>query len=136
MFSMFEWKTEYAMNIGSIDSQHQMLFAIGGELYAAMSAGKGRSVLSGILDRLVKYTVLHFTHEECLMRLHQYPNFASHKAEHDKLTRQVVELQTEFDAGRAAMALEVLQFVQEWLEEHIKGSDFAYAQCLKAQKVA
>ena len=31
---MFEWKNEYAVNIGSIDAQHQMLFAIGRELYA------------------------------------------------------------------------------------------------------
>ena len=34
---MFDWKNEYAVNIGSIDAQHQMLFAIGRELYAAMS---------------------------------------------------------------------------------------------------
>jgi hemerythrin len=133
---MFEWKQEYAVNIGSIDAQHQMLFAIARELYVAMSAGKGRSILSKILDRLVQYTVLHFTHEESLMRLHQYPNFARHKAEHDALTRKVMEFQAEFNAGKIAMALEVLNFLQDWLQTHIKGSDFAYAACLKAKKVA
>jgi hemerythrin-like metal-binding protein len=133
---MFEWKNEYAVNIGSIDAQHQMLFAIGRELYAAMRAGQGRLVLSKILDRLVEYTILHFTHEESLLRLHQYPNFASHKAEHDALTRKVVEFQADFNSGKIAMALEVLNFVQNWLQTHIKGSDFAYAACLKGKKVA
>jgi hypothetical protein len=52
-FSMFDWKSEYLVNIGSIDAQHQMLFAIGRELYSDMSAGKGKNVLGKILDRLV-----------------------------------------------------------------------------------
>jgi hemerythrin-like metal-binding protein len=136
MFSMFEWKNEYAMGIGSIDAQHQNLFAIGRELYAAMSAGQGKSVLARILDRLVQYTAVHFAHEERLMQLHRYPNFATHKAEHDALVKQVVAFQAEFTSGRATIAVQVLQFIKDWLEKHIKGSDFAYAPCLKTQKVA
>ena len=133
---MFEWKNEYAVNIGSIDAQHQNLFAMGRELYAAMSAGQGKSVLGRILGRLVQYTTVHFAHEERLMQLHQYPDFAAHKAEHDALVKQVLAFQTEFNAGRATMAVQVLQFLKDWLEKHIQGSDFAYAPCLKSQKVA
>ena len=133
---MFDWKNEYAVNIGSIDAQHQMLFAIGRELYAAMSTGQGKAVLGRILDRLVQYTTVHFAHEERLMQLHHYPDFAKHKAEHDELVKQVQAFQTEFESGRATMAVQVLQFLKDWLESHIKGSDSAYAPCLKAQKVA
>jgi len=134
--SMFEWKSEYAVNIGSIDAQHQNLFAIGRELYAAMSAGQGKSVLARILDRLVQYTTVHFAHEERLMQLHGYPDFAKHKAEHDALVKQVLAFQAEFTSGRATMAVQVLQLLKDWLEKHIKGSDAAYAPCMKAQKVA
>jgi hemerythrin len=133
---MFDWKNEYAVNIPSIDAQHQNLFAIGRELYAAMSAGQGRVVMGRILDRLIQYTTSHFAHEERLMQLHRYRDFARHKAEHDALVKQVQAFQTEFNAGRSAMAVQVLQFLKDWLEKHIKGSDFAYAPCLKAQKVA
>jgi hemerythrin len=133
---MFEWKNEYAMGIGSIDAQHQNLFAIGRELYAAMSTGQGKSGLARILDRLVQYTTVHFAHEERLMQLHHYPDFARHKAEHDALVKQVLAFQAEFNGGRATMAVQVLQFLKDWLEKHIKGSDFAYATCLKTQKVA
>ncbi len=136
ILSMFEWKQEYAVNIGSIDTQHQKLFALGRELYTAMSAGQGKSVLGRILDRLVAYTAVHFAYEEGLMKLHQYPDFVKHKAEHDALVKQVVAFQTDFNSGRATMAVQVLQFIKGWLEKHIMNSDFAYIPCLKAQKVA
>ncbi|MCX6627188.1 MAG: bacteriohemerythrin [Candidatus Solibacter sp.] len=132
---MFEWKSEYTVNIGSIDAQHQNLFAIGRELYAAMSAGQGKSGLGRILARLVQYAAVHFAHEERLLQLHQYPDVARHKAEHDALFKRVVAIQTEFNAGRTNMAVQVLQFLKDWLETHIKGSDFAYAPYLKAKKV-
>ena len=133
---MFEWKSEYAVNIGSIDAQHKNLFAIGHELFEAMSAGQGKAALGRILDRLVQYTAAHFSHEERLMQLHKYPDLAKHKAEHDALVKQVEAFQAEFHSGRASMAVQVLQFLKDWLEKHIKGSDLAYAPYLKAKKVA
>jgi hemerythrin len=136
MVRMFEWKPEYAVGIGSVDAQHQMLFSIGRELYAAMSTGQGRSSLGRILDRLVQYTTVHFAHEERLMQMHAYPSFAKHKAEHDALVRKVQDFVAEFNKGHATMAVEVLNFIKDWLEEHIKGQDQAYAPYLKAKKVA
>ncbi|MCX6627187.1 MAG: bacteriohemerythrin [Candidatus Solibacter sp.] len=133
---MFEWKNEFAVNIGSIDSQHQNLFAIGRELHAAMSTGQGKSVLGPILDRLVQYTSAHFAYEERLLQLHKYPDFAAHKAQHDALVKQVVAFQTDFKTGKISMAVPVLLFVKDWLEKHIQGTDLAYVPCLKAQKVA
>jgi hemerythrin len=128
---MFEWKPEYAVNIISIDAQHQNLFAIGRELYAAMSAGQGTTAIGRILSRLVHYTIVHFAHEERLMKQFHYPDFAAHKAEHDALTAQVVAFQQDFHAGRVALALQVLQFLKDWLEKHIKCSDAAFAPYLQ-----
>ena len=133
---MFEWKTEYATGIGSIDAQHQTLFAIGRELYAAMSAGQGKAVLSRILDRMVQYTAVHFAHEERLLKLHNYPDFAAHKAEHDTMVKQVLDLQKEYQTGRATMAVQVLQLLKDWLDHHILHSDTAFMDCLKAHKAA
>ena len=132
---MFEWKSEYAVGIGSIDAQHQNLFAIARELYAAMSAGQGKAALARILDRLVQYTAVHFAHEERLLRLNDYPDFAVHKAQHDGLTQRVLKFQADFEAGLVSMTVQLLQFLKDWLENHIKVSDFAYAPCLKQQAV-
>jgi hemerythrin len=85
---------------------------------------------------LVQYTAVQFAYEERLMQLNEYPGFAKHKAEHDALVRKVMVFQDEFDRGRTTMAVVVLQFIKDWLEKHIKGTDVAYVPFMKAQKVA
>jgi hemerythrin len=133
---MFEWKPQFSVGIGSIDGQHQNLFAVARELYAAMSAGQGKQAMGQILDRLVQYTAVHFAHEERLMRLHGYPDLAKHQDEHKLLSRQVLAFQKDFEAGKVAMSVQLLQFLRSWLEHHIQSEDRAYAPYLKAKKVA
>ena len=133
---MFEWKDEYTVKVGSVDAQHRSLFGIAAELHAAMTAGKGKASLGKILDRLVQYTAMHFAHEERLMRLHEYLGLASHKAEHDALTAQVLQFQADFKSGRATMTVQLLMFLKDWLQTHIMGSDQKYGPYLAGKLVA
>lgn len=133
---MFEWRNEFSVQIGSVDAQHRMLFGLADELYAAMAAGRSKPALAHILDRLVQYTKVHFAHEERLMRLHGYPDFAAHKAQHDALTSRVMQFQTDFDQGKIAMSVGLLKFLKDWLEHHIKGSDQKYSPFLRSKAVA
>ena len=133
---MFEWRNEFSVQIGTVDAQHKMLFALADELYTAMSMGRSKPALGQILNRLVQYTQTHFAHEERLMRMHGYPELAAHKAEHDALTRQVLEFQADFSQGRIAMSVQLLQFLKDWLEHHIKGSDRKYSPFLRSKAVA
>ena len=136
MRGMFEWNASYSVGVGSVDAQHQNLFAMCRELHNAMIGGQGKAALARVLDRLVQYTVVHFAHEERLMRLYDYPDQAAHKAEHEALTKQVLKFQEDFAAGRAAMSVQLLQFLRGWLQRHIQGSDLKLAPYLKERAVA
>ena len=133
---MFEWKPQYSVQIASIDGQHQNLFRLAEELYAAMASGQGKAALAKILDRLVQYTTVHFAHEERLMNQHNYPDRNAHVAEHRKLTQQVLAFQKDFESGKALMTVEVLHFLRDWLSHHIAQSDQKYAPYLKERSVA
>jgi hemerythrin len=130
MNALFEWKDAYSVNIPEIDTQHKELFRIAKELNSAMSAGHGAVVLTGILERLIAYTRKHFAHEERLMQLYKYPDSAAHKGLHDRLTKQVLDFQRDFQAGRLLVTLDIMRFLHNWLENHILKSDKHYAPCL------
>ena len=77
-----------------------------------MVAGKARSVLDEVLDRLLRYTQVHFGYEERLMRESRFPFYPEHKAEHEALTRRVLQFREDFIAGRATLTISLLDFLK------------------------
>lgn len=49
------------------------------------------------------------------------PDFASHKAQQDQLTKQVTDLQADFNAGKVALSTKVAGFLKDWLDESHNG---------------
>jgi hemerythrin len=134
--AMFEWNEKYAIGISSIDAQHKGLYAIGAELYTAMSTGKARERMNSILARLVRYTDAHFEFEERLLQLHHYPDFAAHKAKHDALIKQVADFQLDVQNGKIGVGIPLLKFVEDWLTQHIGNVDRRYVPFVTAKAVA
>ena len=132
---LMRWKDEYSVKIKHIDDQHKGLVKLVNELHVAMLTGRAKDSLSSILSQLVTYTKAHFTTEEVLMQAHRYPELVAHKAEHERLTAQALEFQKEFAAGRAMLSLEVLNFLKNWLTNHIQGTDQKYSPFLNGKGI-
>lgn len=116
---LITWNDSLSVNVQEIDSQHKRLVELINQLHDAMSQGRGREVMGKVLDGLISYTRTHFAYEERLMAARAYPSLAQHKAEHDALTKQVLDLQSQFLAGQAVLTLQVMKFLKDWLSNHI-----------------
>lgn len=132
---MFEWRDVYSVGVQQFDNQHKRLFAIAQKLYDAMSTGQGRTVLSEIFDELIDYTKTHFASEESFMQQYGYPEYTTHRQEHEELTRQVLELREQFHNGHIALSVTVMNFLKEWLRHHISESDRRYGHFLNQKGV-
>ena len=131
--NMFQWKPEYSVGYAQIDEQHKRLFELASELHNAMAGGKGKEVVGKTLANLISYTKAHFATEERLMQSNHYPDYAKHKAAHDALTSRVVKFEKDFEAGRVALSVDLLQFLKDWLTYHIGETDRKIASYLKSQ---
>lgn len=126
-----DWGPKLALGIAEFDNEHQKLVAMVNDLFDAVQAGRGKDRLAPILDGLIGYTVTHFQHEEREMQRLAYPDYAKHKAEHDALAQQVTAIQKKVAAGAtAALSVEVMNFLKNWLVGHILGSDKKYTPFL------
>lgn len=132
---LIQWGPKYSVNIQEIDNQHQKLMALINQLYDAMTAGHGKDVLGKVLNELANYTVNHFAYEEKLFQQHAYPETAAHKAEHVKLIQQVTDLKQKFESGKAHITLEVMNFLKDWLNNHIMVVDKKYSAHLNSKGV-
>jgi hemerythrin-like metal-binding protein len=129
------WSGQYSVGIARMDSEHQKLIGLVNDLYSAMLEGRGKSIMGSTLEGMATYAMMHFANEERLMRVHSYPGYKAHKAEHDKLARQVKRLEDEFRAGKPIVTREVMNFLQHWLVDHIVGVDKKYTAHLQAAGV-
>lgn len=133
---LMDWGPKLSVGVREFDAEHQKLVGMVNDLFDAMNAGKGKDRLAPILDGLISYTVSHFQHEERLMQQHAFPGYVAHKDEHDKLTHQVADIQQKFKAGAtAALSVEVMNFLKNWLIKHIMGTDKAYTAFLNGKGV-
>jgi hemerythrin len=126
--ALITWKDSYSVRIPRIDAQHKRLIDSLNQLHAAMQAGKAQEALAEVLEDLVRYTETHFASEERLMTERGYSGLAGHREQHRGFATQAQELRGKFRAGRLAVGIETLQFLRNWLTNHILNSDMAYAR--------
>lgn len=123
---LIKWSSNYSVKIDEMDRQHQKLINLINQLHEAMMAGSGDDAMYEVLSGLVAYTKEHFASEEKLMQQFHFPQLAGHRAEHQRLVEQVSALVKRADAGQPLSAYEVLQFLREWLINHIQNTDRRY----------
>ena len=88
-----------------------------------------------MLHELVEYAKCHFGHEEQAFDETRYAEADRHKAEHDKLATQVIELEQNLRSGEVVLSMDVLTFLKDWLQNHILKADKAYSRHLTAHGV-
>ncbi len=133
--SLIQWNDSFSVNVVKIDQEHQKLFEIINELTDAMKAGHGKDVLGNILDQLISYTASHFQREEKYFQQVKYADTVAHKKEHVVFVQKVTDFKREFDEGRAAVSVNILQFLSKWLQNHIKGTDQKYSGFLNEKGI-
>jgi hemerythrin len=131
--ALIQWNDSFSVNVVEIDRQHQKLVGMLNDLGDAMHQGKSKDVLGKIINGLVDYAVTHFKTEEKYFDQFKYPASNSHKKEHIDFTKKVAEFKAGFDAGKLALSIEVMNFLSDWLQTHIKGVDKEYGPFFNAK---
>ena len=124
--ALITWTNDLSVGITEIDRQHQHLIQLINDLHEAMKTGKGKDVLGETLKSLSEYTVFHFGTEEQMFQKTGYPGTQAHLAEHKSFTREVLDFKARCDAGQAVVTIDLMQFLRNWLTDHIKGVDKRY----------
>lgn len=129
---MYELKDEYLTGIESIDNEHRVLFEIADEIYQLC---KNEFVpdkydhIVNLIEKLKNYTIVHFQHEEEYMESINYKRMFTQKIQHDNFRRKLDTMDLEIiDDNQEEAIQDLLQFVTDWLVEHIMETDKKIAE--------
>ncbi|MEE8366199.1 MAG: bacteriohemerythrin [Gammaproteobacteria bacterium] len=125
-----KWKDEYSVGIESIDRQHKKLLNLINSLQTAVYFSTGEVFERETMDELVDYTKTHFSYEEGLMEQHGYPEFESHRVQHQEMIARVEEVLAEYKQDRDTAMKNATIFLKDWLINHINGTDKQYSSFL------
>ena len=127
------WDPSMTTGIESLDAQHKQLISWLNDLLSAMSLGRGRSEIEGLLAQLGNYAGMHFgLEEECMTRYH-CPVAEANAAAHQDFIMTFSSFKQEFerDGATAQLVVRVESELMRWLVGHIKRMDTQLAPCVR-----
>ena len=132
------WSSDQETGVRAIDRQHEELIGMLNELDAAHAGGCPQSVLDDVLQRLGTYVIFHFGTEEALMAglPHNEEHARQHCHEHAGFIEKLAGLRAQgADNGRQTMEA-LIDYLNEWLYQHILKSDRELAALLNRKQAA
>ena len=132
---LLRWSPSLSVGLVCIDDQHKVLVDLINELYQKMNGNAAQAAIGSVLTKLIDYTETHFKFEEDLFAKHGYEHIDAHMEIHRKLVAQLLDFQKEFKTGKADISLELMEFLKDWLINHIKKTDTKYVPFLRSKGV-
>ena len=128
-----ELTEEHHVGVSMIDDQHMRLAEMINKLYDSMQSGIDTEEVRVLINAVVGYIEYHFDEEEQYMLRTNYPEAGEHKRMHISLRKQIQEIKRGLDIDRGAMPLSILDFLRNWLLNHIQTWDVKLGQTVKSR---
>lgn len=131
MSQQFQWKEEYQLGFEKIDAQHQYFVSLINELYEAILKLEIKDKLGIIFNKLSVYAANHFATEEAYFKEFSYEGAAEHITEHQKLLKRLEELRQQIAEDKLELSFALIDFLEDWLLNHLATVDVKYVACFK-----
>ena len=116
------WKKEYSVGVFEIDAEHKIFLKTIKKIHHAFKIGLNGEMLICLLEELYKYADFHFTSEENVMLMNEYPDYESHKKQHDELIQTLSNTINFFNIEKIDKR-QLIEFLVRWFKEHTTSID-------------
>ncbi len=128
--AFINWNENLSVKINSIDEQHKKLIELINDFYDNIQSRSNNENIGKLISGMKNYTQMHFTLEEKYMKQFSYPDYFSHKNEHDSFIAKVSSLEEKYNSKKLIISFEITGFLKEWIKNHIQESDMKYSDFL------
>ena len=130
------WPEDCTYGDGIMAEEHRELIRLVRELEEGLRAGLDQMELLARMDRAYAVLRSHLEAEEATLRAAGYPGLGAHRAQHNDITRALLEFRANVEAGTAQITESVLHFVLQWFMTHMKHEDHVAAEYLRSLAAA
>jgi len=130
------WDKKYSTGIELIDVQHRELVRLANQLHQACLAGgdKVSATFKDAMSRMVEYVRFHFGAELQLLLRINYPDYQTHKKQHETLIASILDAAKDYNDGKQFVPNAFVRTLKDWVFGHIAVYDKGYALYVADQK--
>jgi hemerythrin len=130
---LIDWDNNLSTGFRAIDLEHKRLVDLVNELHEYLVSGSSLNLINAVFEQIARHTGGHFRHEEKLMLESNYPDLTKHRLAHQELEKQIAELLRSIEAGAPVFSQDLVDFLKNWLVNHILTMDKALGEYLSKQ---
>ncbi|MDR1250908.1 MAG: bacteriohemerythrin [Treponema sp.] len=122
------WSDDFLVGNSVIDGQHKELVRMTNEFWAGCQIGGvvAKVYFMKTIQGAVLYVKTHFSTEEALMKKANYPNFDTHKKQHEDFVAEVTQQIQVFEKEDNPNPSQFVEYLMNWVLHHIAESDKKY----------
>jgi hemerythrin-like metal-binding protein len=121
--ALIEWRAGFAIGLPEVDHEHRELIDTINRLHAELGAGADVARLAGALGEIHASIAAHFALEEKNMAALGYDELAAHKADHERLLDEILDVMDEVHAAGRYDPDAMSRMLAGWFGEHFRTHD-------------
>ena len=129
---MIKWEPKLSVKVKEIDEQHQNFISIMNRLGEMVNSHDLPEKMDQTLQELTEYAEKHFVTEEGYFDKFNYEGAEEHKEKHSELRSKIagfIEKRSDPAKDVYETYLELLDFLADWLVDHLEDMDMKYVKC-------
>lgn len=127
-----KWEDKYAVGVAEIDHQHKFMFAAINQLLDILSSQTKTENLKAVVKSIIEYKTAHFATEEKYFKKFNYSGAKEHIAKHREFNEKLTELQKKHPEYSIEFAFDLVDFLEDWLIDHLMIMDQKYRECFSS----
>ncbi len=124
-----DWEDKYSVGVEEIDNQHKRMFEVINELLDAINTNSTEESLGHIIESLIQYKKFHFATEEKYFKEFNYDETIEHINKHKEFNDKLNTLKEKYLNYTVEFAFELVDFLEDWLLNHLMVVDQKYIKC-------
>ncbi len=121
--TLLEWRDEFRIGIDEVDYEHRRLIELINAAFDVLEPGTPRGRLELALGEILTVVSAHFALEEKVMRTRGYPALAEHKADHERLLDDLLDVMDRATAREAFDKAAFAKRLADWFAVHFRTHD-------------
>jgi len=121
--ALINWSEKFSVGVRSVDHEHRELIELINATHEKLLGAESPGAVLEFMGEIYGRIAAHFALEERLMREKNYPHYAEHKTDHERLLDDIREIMDDYEDKAYFDEQQLAERLHAWFSRHFQDHD-------------